>query len=67
MIEQQDFLPKYYQISLKIMEMIRTGEQGVQFADYMTFGLACDHRVIDGAYGARFLASIADNLENLKI
>jgi GntR family transcriptional regulator len=26
MIEQQDFLPKYYQISLQIMEMIRTGE-----------------------------------------
>ena len=26
MIEQQDFLPKYYQISLEIMEMIRTGE-----------------------------------------
>jgi len=43
------------------------GDQGVEFADYMTFGLACDHRVIDGAYGARFLASIADNLENLKI
>ena len=43
------------------------GDQGVEFADFMTFGLACDHRVIDGAYGARFLASIADNLENLKI
>ncbi len=26
MIEQQDFLPKYYQISLEIMDMIRTGE-----------------------------------------
>ena len=41
--------------------------QGVQFADYMTFGLACDHRVIDGAYGARFLALLAKKLENLKI
>ena len=26
MIEQQDFLPKYYQISSEIMEMIRTGK-----------------------------------------
>lgn len=26
MAEQSDFLPKYYQISLEIMEMIRTGE-----------------------------------------
>ena len=26
MVEQPDFLPKYYQISLEIMEMIRTGE-----------------------------------------
>jgi len=26
MVEQQDFLPKYYQISLEIIEMIRTGE-----------------------------------------
>jgi len=41
--------------------------QGVQFADYITFGLACDHRVIDGAYGARFLALLAEKLENLKI
>jgi pyruvate dehydrogenase E2 component (dihydrolipoamide acetyltransferase) len=43
------------------------GDQGVEFADYMTFGLACDHRVIDGAYGARFLALLAEKLENLKI
>lgn len=43
------------------------GEEGVVFADYITFGLACDHRVIDGAYGARFLALLADNMENLRI
>jgi len=43
------------------------GELGVEFADYMTFGLACDHRVIDGAYGARFLALLAEKLENLTI
>ena len=43
------------------------GDQGVEFADYMTFGLACDHRVIDGVYGARFLALLAEKLENLTI
>lgn len=43
------------------------GDQGVRFADYMAFGLACDHRVIDGAYGARFLESLAEKLENFKI
>jgi pyruvate dehydrogenase E2 component (dihydrolipoamide acetyltransferase) len=41
--------------------------QDVRFADYMTFGLACDHRVIDGAYGARFLESLSEKLENLEI
>jgi pyruvate dehydrogenase E2 component (dihydrolipoamide acetyltransferase) len=43
------------------------GDQGVELADYMVFGLACDHRVVDGAYGARFLALLAEKLENLKI
>jgi len=43
------------------------GQQGVHFADHMTFGLACDHRVIDGAYGARFLELLSHKLENLKI
>jgi pyruvate dehydrogenase E2 component (dihydrolipoamide acetyltransferase) len=43
------------------------GDQGVEFADYMAFGLACDHRVIDGAYGALFLANLTEKLENLKI
>ena len=43
------------------------GKEGVQFADHMTFGLACDHRVIDGAYGARFLQWLAEKLENLNL
>jgi pyruvate dehydrogenase E2 component (dihydrolipoamide acetyltransferase) len=41
------------------------GEQGVRFADFISFGLACDHRVIDGAYGAGFLESLAQKLETL--
>jgi pyruvate dehydrogenase E2 component (dihydrolipoamide acetyltransferase) len=39
-------------------------EKGLRFADFISFGLACDHRVIDGAYGARFLESLAQKLEN---
>jgi len=36
---------------------IRTGET-------MTLGLSCDHRLVDGAVGAQFLAAIAALLEN---
>jgi pyruvate dehydrogenase E2 component (dihydrolipoamide acetyltransferase) len=42
-------------------------EHGLRFADFISFGLACDHRVIDGAYGARFLESLAQKLANLTI
>ena len=35
--------------------------------DYMTLTLACDHRVVDGIYAARFLNQIKDNLENLNL
>ncbi|MEL0099972.1 MAG: 2-oxo acid dehydrogenase subunit E2, partial [Opitutae bacterium] len=30
----------------------------------MTLGLSCDHRLIDGAIGARFLQVLAEILEN---
>lgn len=36
----------------------------VQFGDFLTLNLACDHRVIDGATGARFLDTVARYLEN---
>ncbi len=39
-----------------------SGEIGV--ATVMRVTLSCDHRVIDGAVGAEFLAAIRDNLEN---
>ena len=37
--------------------MVRAGET-------MTLGLSCDHRLVDGAVGAQFLASLAAVLEN---
>ena len=40
---------------------------GFGFADFITLGLACDHRVIDGVYGAKFLKSLAHELENINI
>jgi len=40
---------------------------GILFADCITFGLACDHRVIDGAYGAQFLDHLSGFVETLNI
>jgi pyruvate dehydrogenase E2 component (dihydrolipoamide acetyltransferase) len=36
----------------------------VQAGETMTLGLSCDHRLIDGAIGARFLQVLAEILEN---
>lgn len=36
----------------------------VLFGDFMTLNLACDHRIVDGATGANFLATLARYLEN---
>jgi pyruvate dehydrogenase E2 component (dihydrolipoamide acetyltransferase) len=36
----------------------------VQAGETMTLGLSCDHRLVDGAVGAQFLASLAAVLEN---
>ena len=30
----------------------------------LTLGLSCDHRLVDGAIGAGFLSTLANNLEN---
>ena len=44
-------------------KMCRT-QTGVEIAAAMSATLSADHRVIDGALGARLLASIVENLEN---
>lgn len=38
-------------------------EKGFRFADTMTLTLGCDHRVIDGAVGAAFLAELKAMIE----
>ena len=43
--------------------VVRDGEQVV--ATMMTATLSCDHRVIDGAVGAAFLASLIEQVEGL--
>ncbi|MCY3879548.1 MAG: pyruvate dehydrogenase complex dihydrolipoamide acetyltransferase [Rhodobacteraceae bacterium] len=43
---------------------VETGDGGITFATVLELSLSCDHRVLDGALGARFLAAIADVLEN---
>lgn len=41
------------------------GKNGaVEFGDFLTLNLACDHRVVDGAIGAAFLATLTRYLEN---
>lgn len=41
------------------------GKNGeVLFGDFMTLNLACDHRIVDGATGAKFLTTLAQYLEN---
>ena len=39
-------------------------DDGIEIATVMSTTLSVDHRVIDGALGARLLASILENLEN---
>jgi len=41
------------------------GKNGaIEFGDFLTLNLACDHRVVDGAVGAAFLATLTRYLEN---
>jgi pyruvate dehydrogenase E2 component (dihydrolipoamide acetyltransferase) len=37
---------------------------GIRVRSFMTLGLACDHRAVDGAYAAEFLQSAKDAIEN---
>lgn len=46
----------------KVPVVLDNGETGV--AEVMTLTLSCDHRVIDGALGARFLGALRERLED---
>ncbi|RBI62432.1 2-oxo acid dehydrogenase subunit E2 [halophilic archaeon] len=46
----------------RIRERARPGESGVEFRRQLSFDLSFDHRVVDGADAARFLATLADHV-----
>lgn len=43
---------------------VRGANDDLEFRRFMTFSLSFDHRVIDGADAARFLQTLAENIEN---
>ena len=45
---------------------VAVGEQ-IVIGERMALTLSCDHRVVDGALGAKFLNAIKDHLENLAL
>lgn len=45
-------------------EARETAEGGVRFASVMSLTLSCDHRAVDGALGATFLAALGRRLED---
>ena len=47
-----------------ILEEDGSGREAVRARTFLPLALSYDHRVIDGADGARFLRWIADALEN---
>jgi pyruvate dehydrogenase E2 component (dihydrolipoamide acetyltransferase) len=44
-------------------QAVEKSDGGVAFASFLTATLSCDHRVLDGAVGAKVLAAIKDYLE----
>lgn len=47
----------------RMRERARPAEDGLEFRKQITFDLSFDHRVVDGADGARFLETLASNVE----
>jgi pyruvate dehydrogenase E2 component (dihydrolipoamide acetyltransferase) len=45
-----------------VEDKILPGKGGFKYGKMITLGLACDHRVVDGAYASRFLEQIKNNL-----
>jgi pyruvate dehydrogenase E2 component (dihydrolipoamide acetyltransferase) len=50
--------------AIQLKPVHRDGE--VVFLDHIGFSLTCDHQVIDGAPGARFLQKLKENIENIE-
>ncbi|MDX9982002.1 MAG: dihydrolipoamide acetyltransferase family protein [Lentisphaeria bacterium] len=49
-----------------VLRPVRVGG-GIEHRDYMQFSLTLDHRVIDGAPGARFLQTLVAIIENFQL
>jgi pyruvate dehydrogenase E2 component (dihydrolipoamide acetyltransferase) len=50
--------------AIQLKPVHRDGE--VVFVDHLGFSLTCDHQVIDGAPGARFLQKLKQNIESIE-
>jgi pyruvate dehydrogenase E2 component (dihydrolipoamide acetyltransferase) len=50
--------------AIQVKPVRRTG--GIEFADTIGLSLTCDHQVIDGAPGARFMQVLKRNIENVE-
>jgi pyruvate dehydrogenase E2 component (dihydrolipoamide acetyltransferase) len=50
--------------AIQLKPVRRDGE--VVFVDHVGFSLTCDHQVVDGAPGARFLQKLKQNIENVE-
>ena len=46
-----------------IEKKVIPSDDGIRFASMVTLGLAVDHRAVDGAYAAKFMKALKDNLE----
>ncbi|MBT3289174.1 MAG: 2-oxo acid dehydrogenase subunit E2, partial [Victivallales bacterium] len=49
-----------------LLHPVRTAD-GVEHRDFMQLSLTLDHRVVDGAPGARFLQTLTAILENFQL
>ncbi|NCB17755.1 MAG: 2-oxo acid dehydrogenase subunit E2, partial [Synergistales bacterium] len=49
-----------------LLRPVRSGS-GIEYRDYMQFSLTLDHRVIDGAPGARFLQTLTAIIESFQL
>ena len=49
-----------------IEKKVIPSDDGIRFASMVTLGLAVDHRAADGAYAAKFMKALKENLEFFK-
>jgi len=50
--------------SIQLKPVRRQG--GIDFVEHIGLSLTCDHQVIDGAVGGRFLKILREQIENIE-